>query len=435
MTDQEHSRNEQDLSIPVPADGGISGLMGLPKALKAWRMAAGHKRGRPLTQAEVGQRAGHSSKWYERLEKGAVPQRKDCAALAEILGLDEESRYALYLYATGSAEDVPVPEGGRHVSGALQMLLERQMPAPAYLCDRHWNILAYNAAMAQWWPWVMEPGANLMRWVLTDEEARRQFHDWPTVAARFISLLKFARISRREDPELSALIHQVRSDPDVLRLWKDVIEVRKSLDGDVHRMILPALGWETVDLVGHLSYPASMRDCRLVVITWIQHDDDTDPHSAGPHSGADPTTAASPQEAAAAAGSGAIALPVLSALVGPDTHLTLAPDSRRVLWATRRPDSTYSVIDVDAYTVITRMTQAAADPNARQDMKALTRAVFPPDPEQAADRIRTLVRQLDRRVRIFREIYQDLQARNPALPAIDAPVRRPTTPPFGQQPA
>jgi hypothetical protein len=121
--------------------------------------------------------------------------------------------------------------------------------------------------------------------------------------------------------------------------------------------------------------------------------------------------------------------------VGPDTHLTLTPGSRKVLWATRRPDGRYSVVEVDAYTVITRMTQAAADPAAYQDMKALTRAVFPPDPQQAADRIRTLVRQLDRRVAIFRDIYHDLQTHSPGLPAIDAPVHRPTTPPFGQQPA
>ncbi|WP_225850135.1 helix-turn-helix transcriptional regulator, partial [Streptomyces sp. HPF1205] len=407
-------------------------LMGLPKALKAWRAAAGHKRGRPLTQGEVGRRAGHSSKWYERLEKGAVPQRKDCAALADILGLDEEARYALYLYATGSAEDVPVPQGGRHVSSALQILLERQMPAPAYLCDRHWNILAYNAAMAEWWPWVMEPGANLMRWALTDPEARIQFHDWPAQAARFISLIKFAGVSRHDDTDLLALIRQVKTDPDVQRIWKDVVEVRKSLDGDVHRMILPALGWETVDLVGHLSYPASMPDCRLVTITWLQHDDDTEAENQAP-GGTDPMVAPWADTAAAQAGPGAVPLPVLSALVGPDTQLTLAPHRRKVVWATRRSDGTYKTAEVDAYTVITRMTEAAANPQAHQDMKALTRAVFPPDAELAADRIRTLVKQLSRRLSLFHEIYDDLQAQAPDLPAIEQPVHRPTSPPFEQR--
>lgn len=434
MVGQEPGRNDGDAEnqakIRPPADGRISGLMGLPAALQAWRKAAGERRGFPLTQGEVGQRAGHSSRWYERLEKGAVPRRKDCVALAEILGLDEEARYALYLYATGSAEDVPVPEGGRHVSGALRMLLERQTPAPAYLSDRHWNILAYNAAMAEWWPWAMEPGANLIRWILTDPEARTQFHDWPAQAARFIGLLKFADISRHDDADLAALIRQVRADPDIERMWDSVVEVRKSRDGDVHRMILPALGWETVDLVGHLSYPASMPDCRMVVVTWLQHDDDSEGAADDDLAGADPTAAPSAEAAAAQAGPGAVPLPVLSSLVGPDAQLTLAPDRRRVVWSTRRPDGTYTVAEVDAYTVITRMTEAAANPRARQDMKALTRAVFPPDPELAADRIRTLVRQLGRRISIFHDIYRDLRTQTPGIPAIHEPVHRPTSPAF-----
>lgn len=414
-----------------PAEGRISQIMGLSKALQAWRAAAGEKRGYPLTQAEVGTRAGKSRKWYERLEKGAIPARKDCAALADILELDEEARYALYLYATGSAEDVPAPPGGRQVSGAVRMLLDQQMPAPAYLSDRHWNILAYNAAMAEWWPWIMEPGANIVRWILLDPEARLQFHDWPDQAARIISMIKFAGVSRHEDADLLALIREVKADPDVQRIWKTVVQVRKSRDGDIHRMILPALGWETVDLVTHVTYPASLPDCPLVIITWIQHDDEADSPTST-HQGTDPTRVHSAEEAAALAGQHAIALPVLSALIGPDTKLTLAPHTRTVIWATRQADGTYTVAEVDAYTVITRMTKAAANPDARQDMKALTRAVFPPDPEQAADRIRVLVRQLGRRVSLFREIYHDLRTQMPGLPAMSEPVRRPTSPPFKQ---
>ncbi|WND17540.1 hypothetical protein RI060_09365 [Streptomyces janthinus] len=37
--------------------------------------------------------------------------------------------------------------------------------------------------MARWFPWVLEPGANLMRWVLTATAAREQIVDWPRHAA------------------------------------------------------------------------------------------------------------------------------------------------------------------------------------------------------------------------------------------------------------
>ncbi|MEU6670989.1 hypothetical protein [Streptomyces sp. NPDC046727] len=46
-------------------------------------------------------------------------------------------------------------------------------------------------------------------------------------------------------------------------------------DGHVFRMYVPTLDWETIEVVNHVLYPASMPDCRFVVITRIEgHGDD-----------------------------------------------------------------------------------------------------------------------------------------------------------------
>ncbi|MGM0347548.1 MmyB family transcriptional regulator [Streptomyces sp. Adlamb9] len=69
----------------------------------------------------------------------------------------------------------------------MRLLIDRQMPSPAYLCDRHWNIIGFNTSMAEWRPsWVMEPGANLIRWALTVPEARAQYQDWDKHASAYV---------------------------------------------------------------------------------------------------------------------------------------------------------------------------------------------------------------------------------------------------------
>lgn len=404
--------------VPPSAEAHSGRLMGLGALLRARREAVGDKRGRPLTQAEVAREVGRSVRWYRDLERGATARRitqQHRDDLARVLELDEDGRQALLLYSLGVPRGVSAQPSDGRVSPELRLLLDKQLPAPAYLCDPHWNILAYNQAMAEWWPWVLQPGANLIRWALLDSEARNQFQNWPQHAVIYVRMLKFALASRRDSQDLKTLVEDVCADAEVQRIWDADDGVAENRDGHVYRMILPTVGWETVDLVSHVTYPASLPACRLVIVTWLQHDDDQDDVSDN-HKSA-PTA----QKAAELAGEDAIALPALSQMIGSDSQLTLAPRTRSVIWATRQPDGQWSIAEVDAYTVITRLPAAMAVPAAHQDMKHLTRAVFPLDPNEAAARIRMLVPQLGRRIGLFREIYQDLVDEMPTIPAIDRP--------------
>lgn len=333
--------------------GQLAGqFMGFGALLRRWRKTAG------VTQALAAKSLGMGVRTYRKIERGATPPRftqSQCDSLAALFALDRDERHALLLYNVGTSLTTSSAEGRPELRRALRLLIDQQMPSPTYLCDRYWNIISFNTAMAEWWPWVMEPGANLIRWALTDPEARAQYHDWHQHAAAYVKMLKFAEATNENDAELRQLIDDVKKNPDVRHIWETENELGETRDGHVFRMNVPALGWETVEVVSHVVYPASMPDCRFVVITWVEDDRADDEHDAlgGARNAWAETSAAervqavpardrtsegradaarqrhahsltarlildTAEEAAALAGEDGIPLPVLSRLIGPD---------------------------------------------------------------------------------------------------------------------
>ncbi|MFE2144226.1 XRE family transcriptional regulator [Streptomyces sp. NPDC059456] len=422
--------------------------MGLGGLLRAWRTAASVRRGRPVTQLDVAMAVGRSERWYRALECGATTRSLDrvqCEALAELLQLDRDESHALMLYnnlgITGTSD-----AGDPRVRSALRLLIDKQMPDPTYLCDSRWNILAYNQAMAEWWPWVMEPGANLMRWALTSPEARVQYHNWHQHVGAYVRLLKYAMASPSPDPELLGLISDVCKDPDVLRIWETVHEHCQNRDGHVFKMSLPALNWETVEVVSHVLYPAGLPDCRFVVITWWtdEDDDERDPLGGVRHEwdqAAPPAKAGEPrpvsrsanvassqrrvsralagrlsvptiEAAAALAADDRIALPVLSKMIDPDVQLTLSPSTRTVIWAVKEGDGEWAISEVDAYNVVVRMPHAVIEEAAREEVLHLMRAVLPVDPENAKAEIQEQLSQARARIDLLDAIHSELEKRH-----------------------
>lgn len=258
--------------------GQLAGqFMGFGALLRRWRKTAG------VTQALAAKSLGMGVRTYRKIERGATPPRftqSQCDSLAALFALDRDERHALLLYNVGTSLTTSSAEGRPELRRALRLLIDQQMPSPTYLCDRYWNIISFNTAMAEWWPWVMEPGANLIRWALTDPEARAQYHDWHQHAAAYVKMLKFAEATNENDAELRQLIDDVKKNPDVRHIWETENELGETRDGHVFRMNVPALGWETVEVVSHVVYPASMPDCRFVVITWVEDDRADDEHDA-----------------------------------------------------------------------------------------------------------------------------------------------------------
>ncbi|MFE4632294.1 hypothetical protein ACFRJ1_02790 [Streptomyces sp. NPDC056773] len=280
----------------------------------------------------------------------------------------------------------------------MQLFIDQQMPSPAYLSDGTWKILAYNHQMAEWWPWVTEPDANLMRWALLSPDARVQYTDWEKHAEVYVRLLKFALASRPGDKALLRLISDVCGDLDVDRIWKTHYDLGADRDGHVFHMNVPALG-ETVEVVSHVLFPASLPECRLVVITWVESDDasgdrldalggirdawagkvsDPHPESRGWMRPADlPRRSGfcrTQDEAVALAGDGGVRLPALSRHIGPQARLVLSPSTGSVIWATRGRGN-WSVAEFDTSAVLARF-PFEGDPDTMTELDAMRRTTL-----------------------------------------------------------
>ncbi|MEV5882468.1 helix-turn-helix transcriptional regulator [Streptomyces sp. NPDC052020] len=245
-------------------------LTDLPNLLRAWRTEAGLKlgRGKALPQREVAQRMGVSERWYRALESGAqVPLTTDTlTVLADALVLGPDERTALYWYRVTEVSDdrQSMNDGGR--VGPLKELVNAQSTFPAYLIDRAWNLIAYNALMAQWFPWVRDPEANLMRWVLLNPESREQIVDWNKQAALYLAQLRFALFRSPDDPTLTDLLTCVQHEPVCRELWNAGPRIVAFRQGGRFRLMLPHVSKTELVVTAQVLLPAYRPGARFVAL-------------------------------------------------------------------------------------------------------------------------------------------------------------------------
>ncbi|MFI6373489.1 helix-turn-helix domain-containing protein [Streptomyces sp. NPDC050546] len=249
----------------------VQSVSSLPDLLRAWRVDAGNKmnRGRPLPQIEVAERMGVSERWYRNLETGlhAPLSGEILERLSRALLLGPDERMALYGHALGGAGGQPAGgEDPDEVPDALAELASAQTGFPTYLTDQTWNLLDHNAAMARWFPWVREPGANLMRWALTTAEAREQIVDWRPHAAQYLALLRFALVTRPDDADLGALRDAVLDDPVCRDLWDQSPKVLAYRHGHRYELRLPHVCPETLTVTSQVLLPAYRQELRYVLL-------------------------------------------------------------------------------------------------------------------------------------------------------------------------
>ncbi|MER5938190.1 helix-turn-helix transcriptional regulator [Streptomyces sp. NPDC001928] len=260
----------RDTDIPEPAEFQLE-FADLPHLLRAWRTEAGLKlgRGKALPQKEVAQRMGVSERWYRALESGAqVPLTLDTLTLlAQALDLGPDERTALYWYRITEVSDERQPSddgGGRF--GRLRELVDAQTTFPAYLIDHAWNVIAYNALMAGWFPWVREPEANLMRWVLQNPESREQIVDWKKQAALYLAQLRFALFRSPDDPTLNDVLTSVQHEPDCRELWNAGPRIIAFRQGGKFRLSLPHISKTELVVTAQVLLPAYRPGARFVAL-------------------------------------------------------------------------------------------------------------------------------------------------------------------------
>ncbi|MFD8009711.1 helix-turn-helix domain-containing protein [Streptomyces sp. NPDC058955] len=242
----------------------------LPALLRAWRAEAGARLGRakPLPQREVARRMGVSERWYRALESGAqVPLTLDTlTGLADALDLGPDERTALYWYRLTEVSDEGLPKEDDGRLARLKEFVHAQEGFPAYLADHAWNIVGHNAAMASWFPWVREPGANLMRWVLESPAARERFVDWREQASLYLAQLRFTLVRHPDDPILADLLAGALRDPDCRELWDAGPRIIAFRQGGRFRLSLPHVSSTELVVTSQVLLPAYRPGIRFVAL-------------------------------------------------------------------------------------------------------------------------------------------------------------------------
>ncbi|WP_406401998.1 helix-turn-helix domain-containing protein [Streptomyces uncialis] len=421
------SDGESDGPAPPTAAPRITGrALQLGDLVKAWRTTAGDH-GQPITQAALAAAVGRSERWVRDLETGAAPVQvgRRLRELADALRLDPAERRTLAALAGRPATASALPDDDGARAKALLDLLVASQSAPAVVYDTSYTVVSYSRAAAALWPGLLEPGANLMRWLLLDRDARTQVHDWHRQASEIgVQQLRYALIHRgSDDPRIPALIDEVCADPDVQSIWNASTRVRKSADGASLRLSLPALGWEPITAVAHVLSPSAAPGHRVLMVNWtgagterlravtaVTPQLDLVERRRLVQEATARVSVATAHAAADLAGADGVPLPGLARLIGPGCSLTLVPRSGTVLWATQAPDGRWDVSEIAAYPVMIRLPEAAVDPALRNEFTALARASLPPEPDAATRQSRALKEQLKARIEVLDSIERDLRA-------------------------
>lgn len=188
---------------------------------------AGRRRAPGLRREELAQRAGVTVSWLAKLEQGQAHavSSEVLAALALGLQLTEAERAHLFALAGFRVDGQVV---AAQVTPALRTLLDQLEPNPAYLLDRCWNIVAWNAAEARLFTrlenWTGDP-PNLLELVFLDTDLSQLMADHDEELARLVSQFRLHCADWPDDAEISVLVGNLRAkSPRFAELWdaKDV---------------------------------------------------------------------------------------------------------------------------------------------------------------------------------------------------------------------
>ncbi|MGN6548729.1 MAG: helix-turn-helix transcriptional regulator [Pararhizobium sp.] len=188
-------------------------------------LPAGMRRRTPgLRREEVAQLAGLSTTWYTWLEQGREVSVSPAAVgrLAATLQLSRAER--AYLFEMAGKRDPAAAQGPAAALPQVARDCVDAIAAPAYILDRTWNALAWNAAAeALFVGWLDgDNDRNLLRYILLSETAHRLIRDVEARIRRNVAEFR-ADVSRRlDDPDVIRLIGELQAEsPLFASLWAE----------------------------------------------------------------------------------------------------------------------------------------------------------------------------------------------------------------------
>ncbi|MGN9913124.1 helix-turn-helix transcriptional regulator [Phytohabitans sp. LJ34] len=181
----------------------------------------GRRRVPGLRREEVALLAGMSADYYIRLEQGRDkhPSEQIIEALARVFTLDDEGVAHLRELARPATRRRRRSSQPERASPRLARLLDAWVDTPALVLGRYLDVLANNRLAAALNHCSVK-GANQLRVMFLDPEARRIYADWDTVAAETVATLRASAGTDLDDPRLTELVGELSlKSEDFRRLW------------------------------------------------------------------------------------------------------------------------------------------------------------------------------------------------------------------------
>jgi transcriptional regulator with XRE-family HTH domain len=180
-----------------------------------------------MSQLDLALEAGVSARHLSYVETGkAQPSREMVTRLADALDMPLRERNAMMLAAGYAPEyrETPLttPEMAP-VRRAVEFILDHQEPYPAFVMNRHWDVLLTNGAMMRILGLMKPEGlrhSNILRQVFDPEDMRPFVANWEDVAGDLIRHLHNEVAAAPSDAKARALLDEVLSYPDVPVEWR-----------------------------------------------------------------------------------------------------------------------------------------------------------------------------------------------------------------------
>ena len=221
-------------------------------------LPAGQRRRTPgLRREEAALLAGLSVTWYTWLEQGREislsPQALARLALALRLGRAERA----YLFELASKRDPEEPHRESASAPAAALASVDLITAPAYILDRAWTALRWNAPARHLFSGWLDGTAdrNLLRFIFLEPAARSFIRDYEARAKRVVAEFRADVSSYLTDPGVGDLVNGLNSQSELFaRYWGDhAVLGREGGELTFHHPVNGFLRYEQVTfaLVGH----------------------------------------------------------------------------------------------------------------------------------------------------------------------------------------
>lgn len=205
------------VSKPAATSAAHVGLL-----LREWRAA------RRLSQLDLALSADVSPRHLSCVETGkSQPSREMVLRLADALDMPLRERNALMVaagYAPKYPETALDTPALAQVNRAIEFMLQQQEPYPAFLLNRHWDILQANRAAARIANFVLRgaasPHSNMIRHIFDPKDLRSGIINWEDVAGDLIRHLHDVVAATPSDATARALLDEALAYPGVPMHWR-----------------------------------------------------------------------------------------------------------------------------------------------------------------------------------------------------------------------